>query len=210
MITHEVKFEAQPLELAVPQVSVLAPILFTLYSAPVGIIARMHDLSVHLYADDSEVYLAFGSAEAEVSVIRVERCVNDIKTWTTFHKLKMNNDKTEILEIQSIWDTSRSGITHISVGEESIPLSDASTSLGALLVRHFNVHVHVRRVCRSAYFQLKQIADFRSSLSQRTAGTLVHSFIMSKLDYGNALSYTVCLTGPSPFSGVSRTRQRVW
>ena len=132
-------------------------------------------------------YLAFGSAEAEV--IREERCVSDIKTWMTFHKLKMNDDKAEMLEIQSKWDTSSRGITHTRIGEESISLSDAATSLGVLLDRHFNLHAYVRRACRSAYLQLKQISDVRSFLSQRIAETLVHAFIMSKLDYCNALLY---------------------
>ena len=43
-------------------------------------------ISGHLYADDSELYLAFKSAEPEVSVVRVEGCVIDIITWMMFHK----------------------------------------------------------------------------------------------------------------------------
>ena len=42
--------------------------------------AYRHGLLVHLHANNSELYLAFRSTEAEVSVVRVERCVNDIKS----------------------------------------------------------------------------------------------------------------------------------
>ena len=59
VVIHGVKSEAQPLELTVPQGLVLGPMLFMLYSTPVRITARMHGLSVHLYANDSELYLAF-------------------------------------------------------------------------------------------------------------------------------------------------------
>ena len=42
--------EPQPLDLGVPQGSVLGSILFTLYSVPLAEIARRHNLSVELYA----------------------------------------------------------------------------------------------------------------------------------------------------------------
>ena len=140
----------------------------------------MIGLSLHLSANDSELYLTFRSADTEVSAIKVEQCVNVIQTWMTFHKLKLNNDKTEILEIQSKWDTPSSGITHIRISEESIPLSDAATSLDVLLDRHFNMHTHVHHICWSAYLQFKQITDVRSFLSQRTVEPLVHAFIMNQ------------------------------
>ena len=86
---------------------------------------------------------------------------------------------------------SSSSITYIRIAKESSPLSDAASTLGVLLDRHFNVQAHVCRVCRLAYFQLKQIADVRSFLSQGTVESLVQVFIMSKLDYCSALLYSL-------------------
>ena len=124
MVTEGVRSETQSLELGVPQGFILGPLLFMLlYSAPVGIIARIHGLSVYLYHDDSELYLVFRSAKAEVPAVRVEQCVSNTKTWMTLHKLKMNDDETEILEIQAKWDTSSRVICHIRISEVSIPIS---------------------------------------------------------------------------------------
>ena len=39
--------------------SVLGPILFTCYTKPLGAIARERGLSLHMYADDTQLYIAF-------------------------------------------------------------------------------------------------------------------------------------------------------
>ena len=91
--------EPQPLDLGVPQGSVLGPTLFTLYSVPLAEIARRHNLSVELYADDSQLYVVFHSTQVMAAVSHIEGCVAEMRSWLAGHKLKMNDEKTVILQV---------------------------------------------------------------------------------------------------------------
>ena len=84
------------LSFGVPQGSVLGPILFTLYTTPLGAIARKYQLNFHLYADDTQLYMAFKPNNAEslpLIISNIQNCVIDIKSWMTANMLQLNMDK---------------------------------------------------------------------------------------------------------------------
>jgi len=54
-------------------------------------------VSLHAYADDTQLYLHFCRNEIASSVDQLERCVLDIGHWMSANRLKLNADKTELL-----------------------------------------------------------------------------------------------------------------
>ena len=66
-----------PCESGVLQGSVLGPLLFSLYVAPVSDFAAAHHASVHQYADDIQMYIAF-QPQCLCRLSQLSTCTDDI------------------------------------------------------------------------------------------------------------------------------------
>ena len=77
----------------------LLPLSFT---APLEDIIQAHDLGRMIYADDTQIYIVLDDeSDCALLIPKIERCVDDIKRWSTANDLKLNGDKTEVLHITS-------------------------------------------------------------------------------------------------------------
>jgi len=69
----------------------------------------------------------------------------------------------------------------------SVTVVNTARDLGVSLDSQLSLDAHVASVCRSSYYQLKQLRPVARSLSVEAAKTLVQAFVSSRLDCCNAI-----------------------
>ena len=176
------------LSFGVPQGSVLGPILFIMYTKHLSSLIDSHSLCNHSFADDTQLYKSCTPSIIDQTIQTTQNCITDIKTWMTTHKLKLNDDKTEVLLIHTNRSfSSNTKPSSILVGNADITFSDSARNLGFILSSDMSLDQHITHICRSAYAALRQISAIRQYLTTEAAKKLVCALVLSRLDYVNAL-----------------------
>ena len=180
--------KAKNLSSGFPQGSVLGPFQYPTYTAPLFHIATEHGVSMHMYADDTQLYSAFDVTDIGSVARKVQNCITEVEQWMTNNHLKLNTAKTEVLLCGTPHNIRKlSDVTMLQVGKDNVDISDHARNIGAILDSNLSMVPQVNSVVKSCYMKLRQIGQIRPYLTEDATATLVRTLIFSKLDYVNAL-----------------------
>ena len=179
--------EPATLKYGVPQGSVLGPTLFTDYSSPVASLIRSHGISVHCYADDTQMYTSFNPDEEAQALERLECCISDLRHWMNTNRLKLNDSKTEFIIFGTKSKLSKLKTESVRVGDEEIMGVQQVRNIGAFFDNELKMDIQVKNMCKGAWLNLYNIGKIRKYLTQDQSETVIHAYVTSKLDANNAL-----------------------
>ena len=140
-----------------------------------------------MYADDTQLYISFKPVGGcEFATERIEACVTEMRSWVYNNKLQLNEAKSEIMLICSVYNQSKFNVSHIQVGDSEFQPVSVVRNIGAQLDETFSIQ-QVNSLYSRAHIYLRNISKIRHLLDRRTTATLVHAYVTSRLDNGNAL-----------------------
>ncbi len=84
----------------VPQGSILALLLFSLYMLPLSQIMRNNQISYHSYADDTQIYLALSPNDYS-HIDSLGQCTDEINSWKGQNIFQLNKEKTEVMAFEN-------------------------------------------------------------------------------------------------------------
>uniref|UniRef100_A0A9J8BWB6 Reverse transcriptase domain-containing protein n=2 Tax=Cyprinus carpio carpio TaxID=630221 RepID=A0A9J8BWB6_CYPCA len=163
----------------VPQGSILAPLLFSLYMLPLSRIMRKNQIAYHSYADDSQIYLSLSPNDYS-PICSLCQCVDEINSWMCQNFLQLNKEKTEVIAFGNKDQVLR---MNAYLGSRGLTTKNQIRNLGVILETDLSFSSHVK----AEYYCLKHIARIRCFVSSQDLEKLVHAFITSRVDYCNGL-----------------------
>jgi len=137
----------------VPQGSVLGPVLFTAYVAPVSRLIGHTGIDFHQYADDINIYTSLSSSPTDLT--HPTLCTRSLQHWLWHNGLLLNPDKSVAALFGTRQRLARPGWpTQFTVSGSDIKMSDHLKILGVTLDSSMTLDSHVTATVRACNFHL--------------------------------------------------------
>jgi len=180
--------------------------LFYLYTVYLADVPAAHDVNIHSYADDTQLYPQCQRRGMRTATQWLEICLSDVSHWMAANRLKLNVHKTEVTEL--LWASSKFRSASLAgsrpplrVRDKTITASTDERLPGVTISSDLSTHKHVSNIFHPASTGFIRFEEFVIwlTLSLQSIGTCL-CFIPCQwmhchagwLDRGHLWTSSVC------------------
>lgn len=176
-------------DMGVPQGSILSPMLFNLYVAPLAKVIRSYGFNVVLYTDDTLLLITLGPNPTGTR-LKFKNCMIHINNWMQINHLQFNASKTEVIlfgKAQEFWSNDW---WPQSLGP-CPSLKTMMCNLGVKIDNQLSMKEHVNHIMSTCYGLMRSLRKIFQWIPIESKKLLVQGLIISWLNYGNALMASI-------------------
>ena len=168
-------------------------------------------LSVFLYVDYSQLLTHMKINAVTEHRRRLKTCVESLRDWCSSRRLQLNLDKTEL-----IWFGFRAylvklrqlDVTSLNLCSVAVEPGDSIRDLGVILDSKLSMGVHISKILFSCFFHLRHLWRLRPLIDTAFAQRLASAFILSMVDYCNAVLTDLTTSTLAPLQRVLNAAAR--
>ncbi|KAF0304736.1 RNA-directed DNA polymerase from mobile element jockey [Amphibalanus amphitrite] len=181
-----VRSRERPFRAGLPQGSVLAPTLYTLWAADlIEELRKVPRTDCYMYADDTATVSA--GPNIQMALSRAQQSADMMARWATKNKMNIAGHKTQIL-VLSQWAPDAKNVT-LKVAGSDVTATSHVKLLGVTLDRllHFGEHcASLRRKVRPRTAQLRKLTGHSWGLREHHLRTVANGYVRGALEYAAA------------------------
>ena len=119
---------------------------------------------------------------------RLSSLLSDLKIWMARRKLTLNDGKTEIIVIRgNLKNVSVANFDVRSFGDTQLVPCESAKNLGVVLDSSLSFRSHIDSIVKTCNCHICNLYLIKDFVNRKNLVTLVHSLIVSKVDYCNSL-----------------------
>lgn len=172
-------------ELGVPQGSILGALLFIIYINDMPKVVR--NCKIVLYADDTLIYAE--GKDAEECKYKLSCDIEHIITWLKINKLKLNEQKTKLMNLNLNNDTC------IEINGRTIENVRSIKYLGMIIDKELNFNEHVDYICKKIGKKIGFFKRIRKKMDNITAVIVYNTMVKPHFEYCGTILYSCCNQG---------------
>jgi len=158
-----------------------------LYTIDLIPLIEKHNLSPHLYADDTQISGSCCPSDVDTFASSAAECALEVAGWMRSNRLQLNSAKTEVLWCTTNRRRHQLPASALSVDGVMVDPVTSVRDLGIFIDADLVMRTHVQRTVSRCFAVLRQLRQIRHLVPPATLQTLVVTLVLSRLDYGNGV-----------------------